>query len=157
LKRDGQRAVQIYDLVNPICHTRTPEEVQKYQVEPYVMAADVYSVAPHTGRGGWTWYTGSAAWMYRVAIESILGFEVRDGVVRFHPCVPDDWNSFQVRYRFGKTLWEFDIHFVNHGPIDSPPIELLDDGQPHRLTIQLGRQSGPLGRRSSDERSRVLA
>lgn len=96
---DGKRAMQIFDLINPIHHALTPAEVRRYQVEPYVIAADVYGVSPHEGRGGWTWYTGSASWTYRAALEFILGFKLRGDQVEFNPQVPPDWNEFEISFR----------------------------------------------------------
>jgi hypothetical protein len=83
----GDRAVELFDLLNPIKHAATPEETARYKVEPYIVAADLYSVAPHTGRGGWTWYTGSAGWLYRVVMEAILGFELQGEKRRLNPCI----------------------------------------------------------------------
>jgi cyclic beta-1,2-glucan synthetase len=99
LMGDGERAMQIFDLINPIHHAADPKGVQRYQVEPYVIAADVYGVQPHTGRGGWTWYTGSAAWTYRAALEFILGIRLRGDTFTLQPCVPSNWNSFELFFR----------------------------------------------------------
>lgn len=107
--KDGDRAFQIFDLVNPINHALTQEDVGRYQVEPYVVAADVYGVAPHTGRGGWTWYTGSAAWLYRSAIEFILGFRLEGELIRFDPILPVQWDGFQLTFRRGSDSWTFRI------------------------------------------------
>ena len=90
LQGRGDRATELWNLINPIYHATTAEEVQRYKVEPYVVCADVYGAAPHTGRGGWTWYTGAASWLYRVAIESILGFQLRGDTLRVEPCIPPD-------------------------------------------------------------------
>jgi cellobiose phosphorylase len=95
----GDRATELWNLINPIYHATTAEEVQRYKVEPYVVCADVYGAAPHTGRGGWTWYTGAASWLYRVAIERILGFQLRGDTVRFEPCIPLTWPGFLLTFR----------------------------------------------------------
>ena len=96
----GARATRLLAMLSPVSHGRTPEEIERYRVEPYVVAADVYGVAPHVGRGGWTWYTGSAGWMFRVALESVLGFSLRDGrEIALQPCIPHDWAGFTIRYR----------------------------------------------------------
>src|SRR4029077_14661755 len=92
----GAQATKLFSLLNPISHTCTRADVQRYKVEPYVVAADVYSVAPHVGRGGWTWYTGSASWMYRAGLEWILGFRVRAGKLLLTPNIPADWPSFEI-------------------------------------------------------------
>ncbi len=101
----AQTAHGLLDLINPILHARTAEEVQRYQTEPYVIAADVYGIHPHEGRGGWTWYTGSAAWLYRVIVESLLGLRVEAGQTQLRPCVPDDWQSFDVKVGEQSLLW----------------------------------------------------
>src|SRR5207245_1842554 len=84
----GTRATELFDLLNPILHTASAAGVERYRVEPYVVAGDVYSQAPHTSRGGWTWYTGSAGWLYRVALETILGFQLRGDKLSLNPCIP---------------------------------------------------------------------
>ncbi|MBC7693133.1 MAG: glycosyl transferase [Methylotenera sp.] len=96
---DGDRALELYSLLNPINHSATRAGLHKYKVEPYVMAADIYGHSPHVGRGGWTWYTGSASWMYRSAIESILGFDLRGNRLRIEPCIPQNWEGFEIVYR----------------------------------------------------------
>ena len=93
---DGARATDLFALINPINHARTPAEVQRYKVEPYVAAADVHSVAPHAGRGGWMWYTGSAAWMYRAGIEGILGLRPESNFLVVAPCIPPSWPGFSA-------------------------------------------------------------
>ncbi len=96
-------------MINPVNHARTPEDVATYKVEPYVIAADVYAVAPHTGRGGWTWYTGSAGWMYRLIVESLLGLSVEGDRLRFAPLLPAHWTAFTMRYRYGATVYEIAV------------------------------------------------
>ncbi len=98
---DGDRAGELFGLINPINHSGTREGVARYRAEPYVVAADVYSRPPHVGRGGWTWYTGSAGWMYRVAVEGILGLTVRDGGLIVDPCIPRAWPGFEATLRLG--------------------------------------------------------
>jgi cyclic beta-1,2-glucan synthetase len=93
---DGDRAAELFSLLNPVNHGRTAEAVARYRAEPYVVAADVYSVPPHTGRGGWTWYTGSAGWMYRVGIEAILGITFVNGSLHLDPCIPREWPGFEA-------------------------------------------------------------
>ena len=106
---DSRRAWELFDMINPVNHGRSAEAVATYKVEPYVVAADVYAVAPHTGRGGWTWYTGSAGWMYRLILESLLGLRLEAGKLRFVPCMPDDWNGYNVHYRYGKTVYHIAV------------------------------------------------
>jgi len=102
---DGERAGELFAMINPINHARTPEEAQRYKVEPYAVAADVYSVAPHAGRGGWTWYTGSAAWLYRVGLEAILGFRLHGSYFTVEPCIPASWPKYEVTYRRDGTRY----------------------------------------------------
>ena len=109
---EGDRAAELFALLNPINHARTPAEVARYKVEPYVVAADVYSVAPHAGRGGWTWYTGSAAWMYRAGIEGILGLRREGDFLVVRPRLPADWSGFRASVRLGAA--RLDIHVEGH-------------------------------------------
>jgi N,N'-diacetylchitobiose phosphorylase len=105
-----ERATKLLEMLSPIMHGRTPEEVDVYRVEPYVIAADVYGVAPHAGRGGWTWYTGSAGWMYRVAVESLLGLTIAGGTrLELRPCVPESWPGFSVRMRLADKRTRYEI------------------------------------------------
>ena len=153
LRGDGDEAWGLLDLINPISHATTHANALRYAVEPYVVAADVYAVAPHTGRGGWTWYTGSASWFYRVALESLLGFstESRNGVptLRINPCIPKDWPTFDLDYRFGATHYRIRVdnpRGVNRGvarvtvdgfPDEDLVIRLVDDGDTHNVVVTL--------------------
>ena len=106
------QAVRLLEMLSPISRARTPEQVANYRVEPFVVAADIYGVAPHVGRGGWTWYTGSAGWMLRVMLESILGLELNEGrTLRLRPCIPDDWPGFHLHYRLpdGEAIYEIEV------------------------------------------------
>jgi cyclic beta-1,2-glucan synthetase len=103
----SDEAWALYDLINPILHAASLVDVSKYQVEPYAIAADVYGVPPHEGRGGWTWYTGSASWLYRVAVESLLGFNLCGGQPQLHPQLPPDWRGFELEYRTKSKTWRF--------------------------------------------------
>jgi cyclic beta-1,2-glucan synthetase len=152
---DGERAGGLFDLLNPIRHGDSAEAVERYKVEPYVVCADVYSVAPHVGRGGWTWYTGSAAWLYRAGLEAVLGFHLHGEELRIDPCIPSDWPGFRLTYRHrGKQhISDYEIAVENPGkvcrgvasiemdgqtlPTDAA-IALLDDGKTHRLRLVLG-------------------
>lgn len=154
-----ERAARLLEMVSPVSHGRTAEEVSVYQTEPYVIAADVYGVAPHVGRGGWTWYTGSAGWMFRVALESVLGFTLDGGTgLRMRPCVPRDWPGFSVRYRLpeGDT---YEIHVTRAdgdgigGSMDGAALTVEDgalripftrDGGNHRVDVVLGREFAPV-------------
>ena len=148
---EGDRAGALFALVNPINHSRTPEQTSRYKVEPYVVAADVYSVPPHVGRGGWTWYTGSAAWMYRAGIEGILGIRREGASVLVDPCIPAAWPGFEARIKLGTT--QYDIRFdnpshrcrgVSHATLDDVPIQHHEgqvrvplDGCAHRLLVAM--------------------
>jgi cyclic beta-1,2-glucan synthetase len=113
---DGKKAVALFSLLNPVNHARTPTEVDRYKVEPYVVAADVYSVAPHVGRGGWTWYTGSAGWMYRAGVEGILGIRREGDFLVIDPCIPDTWPGFEATVTMHSTRYE--IHVKSTGERD---------------------------------------
>jgi cellobiose phosphorylase len=150
LQGHGDRAMELWNLINPIYHAMTARAVQHYKVEPYVVCADVYGAAPHTGRGGWTWYTGSAGWLYRVAIETLLGFQLRGDTLSFAPCIPRTWPRFELRYRHGSSMYRILVdNSAGTGrgvrsveldgqrmPNDSLP--LSDDAKPHDVVVQLG-------------------
>ncbi|MCU6433999.1 cyclic beta 1-2 glucan synthetase [Undibacterium sp. Jales W-56] len=106
---DSQRAWELFDMINPLNHARTPVEVARYKVEPYVVAADVYGVSPHIGRGGWTWYTGSSGWMYRFILESLLGLTLEGDQLRIQPCLSADWNQFTLHYRYRDTTYHIHV------------------------------------------------
>jgi cyclic beta-1,2-glucan synthetase len=154
LLRQGTRAAQLFNLLNPIHHAATAEQVARYRVEPYVLAGDVYGAAPHVGRGGWTWYTGSAAWLYRVALETILGLEVEGHRLRLDPCIPASWGSFHIRYRYRSATYLIRVdnqHGVEHGVttlvVDGQArpdgwVELVDDSRQHEVHVVMGAQRG---------------
>ncbi len=125
----------LYSLINPIHRTQTLADVLKYKVEPYCIAADIYSNPQHPGRGGWTWYTGSASWAYKTGIENILGLHKQGSELTIDPCVPSEWPSFTVQYRYGNTLYT--IHYQRSEVPDfaTRTIALVDDGQPHELIV----------------------
>jgi len=149
---DAARAWQVMNLINPLHHGRTPQEVAIYKVEPYVVAADVYSLPPHTGRGGWTWYTGSAGWMYRLVVESLLGLRLRiderGASLAVAPCVPEHWTGFAVDYRFRETTYRIEIGLLDDAAAEAPSIELdgrvwggdavplVDDRRPHKVRVR---------------------
>jgi len=106
---DSRRAWELLAMINPVNHGKSAEMIGTYKVEPYVVAADVYAVSPHTGRGGWTWYTGSAAWMYRLIVESLLGLKLEVDRLHVAPCLPADWWGFTVHYRYRETLYHINV------------------------------------------------
>ena len=143
-------AWELFNMMNPVHHTNSAEAVQTYKVEPYVMSADVYAVAPHTGRGGWTWYTGSAGLMYRFVLESLLGVNLEVGKLRLTPCLPNDWKGFSLRYRYRETFYKIEIRRATGDnqamrvTVDGIAqadalITLIDDRQEHAVEIQIYR------------------
>jgi cyclic beta-1,2-glucan synthetase len=124
LEGDGDRAFALFQLLNPLERTRTPEQVRTYRVEPYVVAADVYSAAGQRGRGGWTWYTGSASWMYRVALEAILGFTREGDRFRLDPRVPAAWPEFRLQYRHGRATYRVHVLQPHRARPGSQVVEL---------------------------------
>ncbi len=147
LMGDGDRAHRLYRMLNPLTHTATAEGVAVYQVEPYVVAADVYTAPGHVGRGGWTWYTGSASWMYRVGLESLLGVTKRGDTLIIVPSVPVAWERFEIDYRFGGSLYairverpaeirEHDADVTIDGvSMADGVIRLVDDGGRHEVVV----------------------
>jgi cyclic beta-1,2-glucan synthetase len=133
---DGERAVKVLQMLNPIEHARTPADCATYRTEPYVVAADVYSLEGQAGRGGWTWYTGSAGWMYRVWLEEVLGFKLRGNRLTIEPVIPDDWPGFVLTFRYGRT--EYRIEVENGGERTDQQFELVDDGENRTLHVSLG-------------------
>jgi len=149
---DGNRAGELFAMLNPIHHAATRAAVQRYKVEPYVVAADVYSAGEHVGRGGWTWYTGSAPWMYRAGLESILGVHVRGEHVHLAPCIPDTWPKFQVTLKHRTARYQIIVtnpNAVQHGisaltldgvaldPVTAD-VPLTDDGRMHQVRVTMG-------------------
>jgi cyclic beta-1,2-glucan synthetase len=155
---EGARAHDLFSMLNPVTHATDPASVKRYRVEPYVLAADVYSSPEHPGRGGWTWYTGSASWMYRIAVESMLGLQRHGDSLRIAPCVPPEWREFRVTYRYGKS--KLSVTFENPEGVttgvrrleldsrdltrDSVP--LVDDGSQHHLRVLMGSGGDGAGR-----------
>jgi cellobiose phosphorylase len=106
---DGRRAWELLTMINPVNRGGSVEDCKTYKAEPYVVAADVYALSPHTGRGGWTWYTGSAGWMYRLILESLLGIRLDVDKLHFSPCLPPDWKTFKVHYRYRETVYHISV------------------------------------------------
>ncbi len=147
---NGDEAVELFHMLNPINHSRTPADLDRYKVEPYVVAADVYTHPAHIGRGGWTWYTGSAAWMYRLGLESILGLGRRGSCFSVAPCIPASWRGFTVQWRAGTSLYRISVENPAHAsrgvaraeldghPVDPGAIPLVEDGGEHHLLVVMG-------------------
>ena len=145
---DNRRAWELLPMINPINHSMSSETIAAYKVEPYAVAADVYALSPHTGRGGWTWYTGSAGWMYRLIVESLLGLKLEADRLNFEPCLPADWESYKVHYRYRETLYHItvvQIHSANEEitvAVDGveqneKAIPLVDDHRDHRVEVRM--------------------
>ena len=167
---DARRAWEVWRLINPLAHGASPAAIETYKVEPYVVAADVYAVAPHVGRGGWTWYTGSAAWMYRLVVESLLGLRLEGDRLRIEPCLPADWTGFTVHYRYRETVYHIAVHQTPHATGDERlsldghdqaglAIPLVDDHLEHRVEVwvRAAGRSPVCGEARSSRRARLLA
>ncbi|MGV3486106.1 MAG: GH36-type glycosyl hydrolase domain-containing protein [Planctomycetaceae bacterium] len=152
---DNAHAWELFSLINPISHAKTPDGVSRYRVEPYVVAADVYGTEPHTGRGGWTWYTGSASWMYRLITESLMGLHLEIDKLRFDPCLPNDWTDFKIHYRYHETFYHITLRnqagakpggrqVISRLMLDGVEqvehsITLVNDHREHSVEVQLQR------------------
>jgi cyclic beta-1,2-glucan synthetase len=149
---DGDKANELFSILNPINRSSTRAGVHRYKVEPYVAAADVYAESPHVGRGGWTWYTGSAGWMYRAGVEWLLGFRLRGAVLHLDPCIPRAWRRYEITFRYHASRYEIAVenpHGVTRGisrvEVDGTPLAsasasfpLIDDGATRRVRVVLG-------------------
>ncbi|MEQ8768287.1 MAG: glucoamylase family protein [Planctomycetota bacterium] len=148
---EGDKAHELFDLLSPIRHAGARADLQRYQGEPYAVAADVYSQPPHQGRAGWTWYTGAAGWLYRAGLEWILGLRRRGAALQIDPCIPRSWKHFEIHYRHGHTLYRITVknpkgvcrgvtQIILDGKALSPGelIPLVDDGSEHRAEVLLG-------------------
>jgi len=151
---DGERAGELFSLLNPINHSSTRAGLHKYKVEPYVAVGDVYAVAPHTGRGGWTWYTGSAGWMYRAGLESILGFRLEGNKLKIDPCIPRWWREFEINYRRKQAVYQIKVENplgISRGvatiELDgvvqtSDSISLTDEARQYKVRVVMGERAG---------------
>jgi cyclic beta-1,2-glucan synthetase len=151
---DPKRAWELFDLINPVAHSSSAKGIAVYKAEPYVVAADVYAVAPHTGRGGWTWYTGSAGWMYRLITESLLGLRLEIDRLIFTPCVPPEWKTYKVHYRYRETFYHVTINnpggfsqvvrvTLDGTLLNGTAIPMVDDRKQHNVEIELGTPQNP--------------
>jgi cellobiose phosphorylase len=148
---DAKRAWELLGMINPVNHGKTPEAIATYKVEPYVVAADVYAVAPHIGRGGWTWYTGSAGWLYRLMVESLLGLRLEVDKLRLAPCLPAGWQTFTVHYRHRETVYHIKVTRSTAGggmtvTLDGiqqrdPLIPLTDDHREHAVEVLITKDN----------------
>jgi cyclic beta-1,2-glucan synthetase len=146
----GSEAMELFHMLNPINHTRTPEDAERYKTEPFAVAADVYAHPMHVGRGGWTWYTGSSGWMYQAAIRALLGLRRHGDTASVDPCIPTVWPEYSIDWKLGATRYRFTVtnpdHFsrgvasaeLDGVDVDPRAIPLRDDGGEHEVTIVLG-------------------
>jgi cellobiose phosphorylase len=144
---NGDKAFDLFNLINPISHTRTNRECSIYKAEPYVIAADVYAEYPHVGRGGWTWYTGAAGWYYRAGLENILGFNKAGNILTIKPCIPKNWPGFTINYKYMQTIYKVIVSNpkgLNKGVLsikldgeilENKIINLIDDKQNHIIEV----------------------
>lgn len=145
---DSERAWELARMINPVSHALDADAIDIYKVEPYVLAADVYAVAPHVGRGGWTWYTGSAGWMYRLLTESLLGLRRHGKTLHVEPCIPRDWPGYSMQYRFGGSAYRIEVEQVDGGDaslvvddVAQPALAfaLVDDRSIHQVKVRWPR------------------
>jgi cyclic beta-1,2-glucan synthetase len=146
----GDEAVELFHMLNPVNHSRTRSDLERYKTEPWILAGDVYDHPAHRGRGGWTWYTGSAGWMYRVAVEGIFGLERRGAVLSVDPCIASSWPSCSLEWRFGRSRYTIVVEnperacrgvagaTLDGEPVTADAVPLRDDGAEHRLVVRLG-------------------
>ncbi len=149
----GDEAAELFHMLNPINHARTAADVERYKAEPYVVAGDVYARAPHGGRAGWSWYTGSAAWMYRAGLESMLGLRRRGSTFSVDPCIPSSWPEYEIAWRVQRTQYVISVSnpeglcrgvldaSVDGRAVDAAAIPLVDDGETHNVRVVLGRRT----------------
>jgi cellobiose phosphorylase len=149
---DGKQAGELFDLLNPIFQSDSAEKALSYRVEPYVICADIYSSVPYIGRGGWTWYTGSAAWMYRLGLEAILGFKKQGNSLIIDPVIPPKWDGFDIHYQFGESVYLINVRnpgHVSHNVIQmaldgvaasGKAVALVDDKRQHNIDVVLGSE-----------------
>jgi cellobiose phosphorylase len=146
---EHEQAWDLLPSLSPIHHSRTPEDVRTYRVEPYAVASDIYAAPPHTGRGGWTWYTGSAGWMYTLILESLLGVRLLGDQLTLDPCIPEQWTSYRIDYRYRSATYHIVVQnsgtgsgirsIVVDGTIQADKtIHLVDDSGDHQVVVELG-------------------
>ena len=131
----GDKAGEIFRMINPIEHSRTKEACNKYRVEPYVIAADIYGAGNLAGRGGWTWYTGSSSWYYKAGIEYLLGLKIEEGYLKIEPCIPKDWKEYQIQYKWKESI--YNIKILNPDGKNTGVIKVILDGEEVENNIRL--------------------
>lgn len=151
---DGRRAWELLGMINPVNHAKSPEEIAVYQVEPYVVAADVYAVEPHVGQGGWTWYSGASGWMYQLIIDSLLGFSLEVDKLRINPCLPKEWSEFKLHYRYRETVYHIQVRQLQNEQCKTVKVDgveqrdqtitLVNDHREHSVEITESATVQPL-------------
>lgn len=143
----GDKAVELFRMINPIEHSKTKESAQKYKVEPYVIVADIYSHENLAGRGGWSWYTGSSSWMIKLGIEYILGLKIEKGILKLEPCISSEWKEYSISYKYGSSIYNIKVEnpnnkntgvesfILNGQEIEEKQVKLIDDGKIYDITI----------------------
>ena len=143
----GDKAVELFRMINPIEHARTKETASKYKVEPYVVAADIYGQKNLAGRGGWTWYTGSSSWMYEAGLHYILGLTINKGYLSINPCISADWKEYKIRYKYGNSIYNIKVEnynrkntgvetmIVNGYVIEDKKVKLSEDGGIYNIEL----------------------
>jgi cellobiose phosphorylase len=154
---ENARAWELLNMINPVNHALSAEAIATYKAEPYVVAADVYGAAPHIGRGGWSWYTGSAGWMYRLVVESLLGLRLEGNMLHFAPCLPADWEGFTIHYRYRETVYHMAVAQTQEGADEASGvmsvtvdgvgrkdgvIPLIDDRHEHWIEVKVSGAYG---------------
>jgi cyclic beta-1,2-glucan synthetase len=146
----GDEATELFHMLNPVNHARTREQMERYRVEPYVVAADISAHPDHAGLGGWTWYTGSAGWMYRIGLEEILGLKKLGQAFALDPCIPAAWSGYSIRWRTGSSVYEIEVQnphgrsrgireaWLDGREADPRALPLLDDARTHKVRVVLG-------------------
>ena len=150
---NGNKAWEYFELINPINHTRNVQECSKYKLEPYVVAADVYAAHPYSGRGGWSWYTGSASWLYKTGLENILGFKKNRDTLTIDPCISSKWAEYAIQYKYISTLYKIRVHnpegvskgvvriSLDGNAMEGNAIRLVDDGAVHDVVVVMAPRS----------------
>ena len=146
----NNKAIEFFNIINPIEHSKTRETENRYKVEPYVVAADIYGAGNLLGRGGWTWYTGSSSWFFKAGIEYILGLRINEGILSINPCVPKEWKEYKIRYEFGTSIYNITVKnpnedeendvkefYVDGLKIEEKQVKLIDNGRIYEIEVIL--------------------
>ena len=154
---EGDKAAELFSLLNPINHSRTRADAYRYKVEPYVVCADIYSTAPHVGRGGWTWYTGSAGWLQRAGVENLLGLRLRGAFLSVDPCIPKGWDEYEATVRYRTARYSISVKNpsgVSRG-VAFAEVDVVAGGGRRHLLALVGRHYKDLGDALALGRARV--